>query len=68
MNNLQIIIVILAGLSIPVSTWGIIYFLARIIIHHRIRSQLGDMPTREEISKLYEHNNAIIQYRNTPPL
>ena len=68
MNNLQLIIVILAGLSIPVSTWGIIYFLARIIIHRRITRDLGDMPSAEEISAHYETNNAIIQYRNTPPL
>ena len=68
MNNLSIIIVICAGLSIPASIWAIVYFLARIIIHRRIRSELGDMPTREEIAKLYEQNNVTIIWRDTPPL
>lgn len=68
MNNLQLIIVIGAVLSLPVSIWAIIYFLARIIIHRRIRSDLGDMPSADEISAHYERNNAIVQYRDTPPL
>jgi len=68
MNNLQIIIVIAAGLSIPVSIWGIIYLMARIIMHHRNRRALGDMPSLEEIHQHYERNNSIIEYRDTPPL
>lgn len=68
MNNLHLIIAIAAGLSIPVSIWGIVYFLGRIIVHHRIRSQLGDMPSADEIHQHYERNNAIIQYKRTPPL
>ena len=68
MNNLHLIIAIAAGLSIPVSIWAIIYFLARIIAQHRIRSALGDMPSAEEIHQHYQQNNNIIEYRNTPPL
>jgi hypothetical protein len=68
MNNLQTIIAIAAGLSLPVSAWAILYFLGRIISHYRIRSQLGDMPSAEEIRQLYDRNNAIIQYKHTPPL
>lgn len=62
MNNLQIIIIIAATLSIPVSIWAVIYFTARIITHYRVRRDLGDMPTAEEISRWYEENNSIITY------
>lgn len=65
MNNLQSIIVIGAVLSLPVSIWAIVYFLGRIIVHHRIRSSLGDMPSQEEITAHYQANNAIIQYSPT---
>lgn len=68
MNNLHLIIAIAAGLSIPVSIWGISYFLGRIITRYRIRSSLGDMPSAEEIRQHYQQNNAIIEYRDTPPL
>jgi hypothetical protein len=68
MNNLPIIIAIAAGLSLPVSLWAIIYFGMRIIVRWYIRRHLGDMPSAEEIHQLYERNNAIIEYRDTPPL
>ena len=68
MNNLQLIIVIAAGLSVPVSIWGISFFLGRLITHYRVRSELGDMPSAEEIEKHYQLNNAIIEYRQSPPL
>ena len=62
MNNLQSIIVIAAWLSVPVSIWAVLYFLARIITQYKIRRDLGDMPTREELRDWYAKNNSIIQY------
>ena len=65
MDNLKIIIIIAAWLSVPLSIWGIFYFLARIITQNKIRRDLGDMPTREELSDWYAQNNSIIQYSPT---
>ena len=62
MNNLQSIIVIAAWLSVPVSIWAVLYFLGRIITQYKIRRDLGDMPTREELRDWYAQNNSIIQY------
>ena len=67
MNNLSTIIVIAAWLSVPLSIWGIFYFLARIITHNRVRRDLGDMPSHEELRQWYENNNAIIEYRQHSP-
>lgn len=57
MNNLEQIIVIAAWISIPVSIWVIVYFAIRIYIHKRIRDELGDMPSADEISELYARIN-----------
>jgi hypothetical protein len=67
MNNLTQIVIVAAWLIIPISIWGIIYYVARIAVWWHIRHNLGDMPSAEEIQKLYEQNNAIIEYRTTPP-
>jgi hypothetical protein len=61
MNNLQQIIVIAACLAIPVSIWAIVYFVARIAVQWQIRHDLGDMPSADEIHKMYEQNNKIIR-------
>lgn len=61
MNNLQTIIVIAAALAIPVSIWVIVYFSAHIITHNKIRRDLGDMPSAEELHAWYEQNNSIIR-------
>jgi hypothetical protein len=60
MNNLVQIIVIAAWLVVPVSIWAIVYFVACIIVQGQIRRNLGDMPSAEEIEKLYQRNNVII--------
>ena len=65
MNNLQIIIVIAASLSIPVSIWAIVYYVGRMVMHYKITRDLGDMPTREEVSAMYDQNNAVIMYSPT---
>ena len=67
MNNLQSIIVIAAVLSLPVSVWAIVYFSARIITKNRIRRDLGDMPSEEELHAWYEQNNLIITYGQPSP-
>ena len=67
MDNLQTIIVIGAVLSVPVSIWAIVYFSARIIIKNKIRRDLGDMPSAEELTKWYEQNNLIITYGKHSP-
>jgi len=67
MNNLQTIIVIAAVLSVPVSIWGIFYFLARIITDQRIKRDLGNMPSQEDLHAWYEQNNFIIQYKQHSP-
>lgn len=64
MNNLVQIILIVAWLAVPVSIWGIVYFVGRIYLKWRIKKECGDMPSIEEIRALYEHNNAVIQYRD----
>lgn len=68
MNNLQQIIVIAAWLVVPLSIWGIVFFLVRIIVQCQIRRVLGDMPDADEIRELYEKNNAIIEYRDYSPI
>ena len=67
MNNLAQIIVIAAWLSVPLSIWGILYFLARIITQNKIRRDLGSMPSAEELSQWYEQNNLIITYGQHSP-
>lgn len=67
MNNLQTIIVIGAALSVPVSIWAIVYFSARIITKNKIRHDIGDMPSAEELTKWYEQNNLIITYGQHSP-
>jgi hypothetical protein len=67
MNNLAEIIVIAAWLIVPVSIWAIVFFFARIVTWWRIRRDLGDMPSLEEIQKLYEQNNSIISYQVRSP-
>ena len=67
MNNLQLIIVIAASMSIPVSIWGIFYFVGRMVTHYRITRDLGNMPSADEISEHYQANNAIIQYGEYSP-
>ena len=67
MNDLQTIIVIGAVLSVPVSIWAIVYFSARIITKNKIRRDLGDMPSAEELTKWYEQNNQIITYGKHSP-
>jgi len=66
-KNSILIINIVGVLVIVVMLWGIAYFLTRIFTHYYIRSQLGDMPTPDEIAELYKQNNDIIEYRTTPP-
>ena len=61
MNNLSTIIIIAAWLSVPLSIWGIAYFLGRIITNNRIRRDVGDMPSAEELHAWYEQNNSIIR-------
>ena len=67
MNNLQIIIIIAATLSIPVSIWAVVYFSARIITDQRIKRDLGNMPSQAELTEWYEQNNAIITYDQRSP-
>ena len=67
MNDLQTIIVIAAVLSVPVSIWAIVYFSARIITKNKIRRDLGDMPSAEELTTWYEQNNMIITYGKHSP-
>ena len=67
MNDLQTIIVIGAVLSVPVSIWAIVYFSARIITKNKIRRDLGDMPSAEELSQWYAENNSIIRYDDRSP-
>jgi len=62
------IFIIAAWLAIPLSIWLIVYFSARIITHYKIRRDLGDMPSAEEIQKLYQQNNDIIRYRGHLPI
>lgn len=62
MFSLELILTIVSVIVIAVSTWGILYLAGRFITHFWIRSKLGDMPSAEEISKLYEENNRIITY------
>jgi hypothetical protein len=65
MNNLpQVITVIASVVVIAISSWALIYFSIRFYLRYQIRSQLGDMPSAEEIAKLYDRNNAIVEYRN----
>ena len=66
MNNLQTIIVIAAVLSLPVSIWAIVYFSARIITQNRIRRDLGDMPSPDQLTEWYEQNNFIITGKHSP--
>lgn len=61
MNNLEQIIVIAAWMAVPVSIWVIVFFLARIFVQWQIRRNLGDMPSADEIHKMYEQNNKIIR-------
>ena len=61
MDNLQTIIVIGAALSIPVSIWAVIYFGSKIILQHRIKRDLGNMPSQEELRAWYAQNNSIIR-------
>jgi hypothetical protein len=67
MDNLQTIIVIAAVLVIVISLWAIFYFGSRIITRARIRRDLGDMPSAEELSEWYRQNNDIIRYREHSP-
>jgi hypothetical protein len=68
MFNLELILTIVSVIVIAISIWGIVYLAGKFITHFWIRSQLGDMPSAEEISKLYEENNAIIEYRKHSPI
>ena len=60
MINLTQIIVIAAVLSVPVSIWAIVYFSARIITDQRIKRDLGNMPSQEELRAWYEENNSVL--------
>lgn len=68
MDKLLAIINFAGWLIAPLALWGLIYIWGRIAVHFYIRSKLGDMPSAEEISKLYEENNAIIEYRKHSPI
>jgi hypothetical protein len=67
MFNLASILVVVSVIVIGISTWGIMYLAGKFITHYYIKKHLGDMPSAEEISKLYEENNAIIEYRRHSP-
>ncbi len=54
--------VILSVLAIPVSIWMIVYFGSKIILDAKIKRDLGNMPTREELHTWYEQNNSIVTY------
>jgi hypothetical protein len=57
MSNLETIIVIAAVLAVVVSSWAIIYFAGLIITKYRIRRELGDMPSQEELREHYRLMN-----------
>lgn len=66
MNNLspilsELIITLYAFPCLVICIWGILYFGFMIYLRLRIRRELGDMPSREEISKLYEQINEQIR-------
>lgn len=58
----ELVIVILSVAVIALSLWAIMYFGGKIVLRLWIRDELGDMPSAEEISALYESNNRIIEY------
>lgn len=73
MNNLETIVTIVFMLGSVVLIFVGIYAAIRIALHYYIRSQLGDMPSAEEIAELYRQNNMQIRYPfgkddDTPPL
>ncbi len=58
----ELVVSILSVIVIAVSLWGLVYFSIKIAVSFWIRRELGDMPSVEEISALYESNNRIIEY------
>jgi len=57
MFNLVDILVAVSVLTIIISIWGIYYFVGKFITWLFDRKNLGDMPSAEEIHKLYERLN-----------
>lgn len=64
--DLELIITILSVAVIAISGWAIIYFSVKIVLNFYIKSNLGDMPTADEISELYRQNNEAIQKHLIP--
>jgi len=65
MNNLnvnitEIVVTLCLFPFLVMAIWGVMYFAFKIYLRLRIRKELGDMPGREEVSKLYEEINEQI--------
>lgn len=58
MFSLESILVLLSVVVIGISTWGFIYFAGRIYTAWKIRRDLGDMPSADEIAEHYKQINA----------
>jgi hypothetical protein len=52
------LVVIAAAVVIPIAAWIIIYCAIRILVQANIRSELGDMPSPDELTSRYERMNA----------
>jgi hypothetical protein len=66
MNNLspilsELIITIYAFPLLVVCIWALLYFSFMIYLRLRIRRELGDMPSHDEVSELYERINEQIR-------
>lgn len=59
MNNLETILTIVSCMVIVVSIWMIMFFGFRIVEHFIIRRELGDMPSAEEIERLYSNIDKV---------
>lgn len=57
----ELVIMLCAFPLLVICIWAIMYFGLMIYLRLRIRHELGDMPSREEVSKLYEQINEQIR-------
>ena len=65
MSELELTII--AVLVIVISIWGMMYFLARIIIRFYVMYGKGNLPNSDELREMYKRNNAGVEYRNHSP-
>ena len=55
--NTELLFIILAGFAIVISLWMIAYFGSKIALDIYNKSQIGDMPSAEEITAHYKELN-----------